>query len=81
MKPWAHPRAVNTDKAPAYRSAVAELKAEGKCPPDTVCSRKDRGIWRIALRCNPQSAYNRQQKLWVFQYALGLSVSPNLISR
>jgi transposase-like protein len=36
MKPWAHPGAINTDKAPAYRSAIAELKAEGKCLPDTV---------------------------------------------
>ena len=36
MKPLAHPGAINTDKAPAYRSALAELKAEGKCPPDTV---------------------------------------------
>jgi IS1 family transposase len=36
MKPWAHPGAINTDKAPAYRSAITELKAEGKCPPDTV---------------------------------------------
>jgi transposase, IS6 family len=36
MKPWAHPGAINTDKAPAYRPAITELKAEGKCPPDTV---------------------------------------------
>jgi IS6 family transposase len=36
MKPWAHPGAINTDKAPAYRAAITELKAEGKCPPDTV---------------------------------------------
>ena len=36
MKPWAYPGAINTDKALAYRSAIAELKAEGKCPPDTV---------------------------------------------
>src|SRR4051794_26355759 len=33
MKPWAHPGAINTDKAPAYRAAITELKAEGKCPP------------------------------------------------
>ena len=36
MKPWAHPGTINTDKAPDYRSAIAELKVEGKCPPDTV---------------------------------------------
>jgi transposase-like protein len=36
MKPWAHPSAINTDKAPAYRSTLPELKAEGKCPPDIV---------------------------------------------
>ena len=23
---------LNTDKAPAYAAAIAELKAEGKCP-------------------------------------------------
>ena len=26
---------VNTDKAPTYAAAIAELKAEGKCPTDT----------------------------------------------
>ena len=26
---------LNTDKAPAYAAAIAELKAEGKCPKDT----------------------------------------------
>ena len=33
----AQPRveALNTDKAPAYAAAIAELKAEGKCPKDT----------------------------------------------
>ena len=36
MKPWAHPGTINTDEAPAYRSALAELKAEGKCLPDIV---------------------------------------------
>jgi transposase-like protein len=30
------PGAINTDKAPAYMAAITELKAEGKCPPDTV---------------------------------------------
>ena len=29
------PEALNTDKAPAYAAAIAELKAEGKCPKDT----------------------------------------------
>ena len=28
-------RGLNTDKAPAYAAAIAELKAEGKCPKDT----------------------------------------------
>ncbi len=36
MKSWVHPGAINTDEAPAYRSALAELKAEGKCPPDIM---------------------------------------------
>ena len=26
---------VNTDKAPTYAAAIAELKAEGKCPTET----------------------------------------------
>ena len=26
---------VNTDKTPTYAGAIAELKAEGKCPQDT----------------------------------------------
>ncbi|MEO8767312.1 MAG: IS6 family transposase [Nitrosospira sp.] len=36
MKSWAHPGAINTDKASPYSAAITELKAEGKCPPDTV---------------------------------------------
>ena len=27
---------INTDKSPTYRTAIAELKKEEKCPPDTV---------------------------------------------
>ena len=34
LKPWAHPRTINTDKAAAYISAISELANEGKCPPD-----------------------------------------------
>ncbi len=34
MKGWEQPRIVNTDKAPAYAAALAELGAEGKCPED-----------------------------------------------
>jgi transposase-like protein len=30
------PRCYQYRKAPAYRSAITELKAEGKCPSDTV---------------------------------------------
>ena len=29
------PEVLNTDKAPTYAAAIAELKAEGKCPKDT----------------------------------------------
>ena len=36
MKSWAPPGAINTDKARPYGAAITELKAEGKCPPDTV---------------------------------------------
>ncbi len=36
IKPWAHPQAINTDKAPTFGPAIDELKEEGKCPKDTV---------------------------------------------
>ena len=36
MKSWAHPVTINTDKAPAYGRALAQLKAEGKCSNDIV---------------------------------------------
>ena len=35
MKGWEQPEVLNTDKAPAYAAAIAEFKAEGKCPKDT----------------------------------------------
>ena len=35
LKDWEQPEAVNTDKAPTYAAALAELKAEGKRPKDT----------------------------------------------
>ena len=31
LKPWERPEIINTDKAPTYAIAIAELKAEGKC--------------------------------------------------
>ena len=34
-KEWELPEGLNTDKAPTYAAAIAELKAEGKCPMDT----------------------------------------------
>ena len=36
VKSWTRPGAINTDKAPPYSAAITELKAKGKCPPDTV---------------------------------------------
>ena len=30
------PRVINTDKAPTYAAALAELKKDGKCPKDTL---------------------------------------------
>ena len=36
VKPWARPRSINTDKAPTYGPAIAQLKKEGKCPEYTV---------------------------------------------
>ena len=35
LKKWEQPEALNTDKAPTYAAAIAELKAEGKCPTQT----------------------------------------------
>jgi transposase-like protein len=35
LKDWEKPRVINTDKAPTYAAALAELKAQGKCPKDT----------------------------------------------
>ena len=34
-KAWELPEVLNTDKAPTYAAAIAQLKAEGKCPMDT----------------------------------------------
>jgi transposase, IS6 family len=36
LKSWEMPHVINTDKAPTYAAALAELKKEGKCPEDTV---------------------------------------------
>lgn len=36
LKTWAHPRVINTDKAPSYISALSDLVREGKCTPDTI---------------------------------------------
>ena len=35
IKTWAHPTVINTDKAPTYAAAIAQLKQKGKCPSDT----------------------------------------------
>ena len=35
LKDWELPEVLNTDKAPTYAAAIAELKAEGKCPDET----------------------------------------------
>ena len=32
LKDWEKPAFINTDKAPTYGLAIAELKAGGKCP-------------------------------------------------
>lgn len=36
LKQWEKPEIINTDKAPTYGIAISELKAEGKCPADTM---------------------------------------------
>jgi IS6 family transposase len=35
LKDWEQPEVINTDKARTHAAALAELKAEGKCPQDT----------------------------------------------
>ena len=35
LKDWEQPEVLNPDKAPTYAAAIAELKAEGKCPDET----------------------------------------------
>jgi transposase-like protein len=36
LKQWEKPEIINTDKAPTYAIAIAELKTEGKCLEETV---------------------------------------------
>ncbi|GAA4256890.1 IS6-like element IS6100 family transposase [Azospirillum formosense] len=36
FKKWETPTVINADKAPTYGPALAELKAEGRCPEETV---------------------------------------------
>ena len=36
LKEWEQPNVINTDKAPTYAAALAELKKEGKCSKHTV---------------------------------------------
>ncbi|WP_235680989.1 IS6 family transposase [Agrobacterium vitis] len=36
LKDWEKPTVINTDKAPTYGIAIAELKADGKCPKELV---------------------------------------------
>jgi IS6 family transposase len=36
LKDWEKPEVINTDKAPTYGMEISELKAEGKCPEETV---------------------------------------------
>jgi len=36
LKDWEKPKVINTDKAPTYAAALAELKKEGRCPEETL---------------------------------------------
>ena len=36
LKDWEKPTVINTDKAPTYAAALAELKKEGKCPTERL---------------------------------------------
>ena len=35
LKEWEQPEVLNTDKSQTYAAAIADLKAEGKCPTET----------------------------------------------
>ena len=35
LKDWDKPSVINTDKAPTYAAALAEVKQEGRCPEET----------------------------------------------
>ena len=35
LKAWEQPEVLDTDKAPTYAAAIAQLKVEGKCPNET----------------------------------------------
>ena len=35
LKEWEQPEVLNTDKASTYAAAIAQLEAEGRCPPHT----------------------------------------------
>ena len=35
LEAWEQREVLNTDKAPTYAAAIAQLKAEGRCPPHT----------------------------------------------
>ena len=45
MKDWEQPEVLNTDKAPAYAGAIAELKAEGILDDTIVFTNDDRIEW------------------------------------
>ena len=36
MREWEKPSIINTDKAPTYAAALAELKREGRCREETL---------------------------------------------
>jgi DDE domain len=36
LEGWEKPSVINTDKAPTYAAALAELKQEGRCPEETL---------------------------------------------
>jgi hypothetical protein len=54
---WEKPSVINTDKAPTYATALAELKQEGRCPADTLHRKWSVGaapaLWASPGRCRP----------------------------
>ena len=86
LKEWEQPEVLNTDKAPAYAAAIAELKAEGKCPKDTrhrqgeIPQQRHRGRPRQAQAADPARARVQDAEDGL-RHDQGPGWWPNVVSR